>query len=633
MLHVSIMHPHQLNQDLLESDGIEYPHGSYAYDQGVPYWGDQSHLSCIDPLLASIQHEYSYSNAHPAHYIDTQHCYSTYDPIAHGFSDSIRHDGRAVPCQFEAVDPWDHDATRFRQFRYLSPTDPSGYSLPSTTSSVSDYAFSPDATRNAQDFAFVQASPTSPASVLSMTTVPHQAWAPQTAVLQAQPVDTILVKHAALSMRDFQMTPDPELDEEYVDDVADALHAKINLPEELELSEQLASPPDSTLDLAIDDDDTLQDAEEIPGALQSDSDSDFRPAGRPSRRNTTVLRHSLRTPQQHEPKGIIDPKSRVHKSSSTSRNHAGLVSSSRSKSKRVATHKKKEPGSKVFPCAFHHYGCMATFASKNEWKRHVASQHLQLGFFRCDMGSCSQDDVRSQQRGFNDFNRKDLFTQHCRRMHAPWVEQRKNENDVSKKERDAFEKQLDIIRKRCWVDHRQAPVQSTCGICKAGFVDGGKSGSVSAWDQRMEHVGRHFERQGYKAEDEDEDEGLRRWALENGVVKAGRKKGEWVLAGLVGERSTSARDRTPAGRRRSGRVANALKKEQQTLEDDDVECKHESEDEGEKTVEVGHAGVPVAPKVECESDDDETEGGEEEDVDVDVDAEADADADAEAEDD
>ncbi|KAK4939907.1 hypothetical protein LTR10_019866 [Elasticomyces elasticus] len=603
------MHPHPLNLDLLGSEGIDYLHGSYSYDQNSSYWDDQGDLSCINPLLPALQHEYTYPNVHARQNIDTQLCFSTYNPAAHGFSHGSRHHGQNVPCQFDPVDPWDQDVTQYRQLRYLSPTDLSGFSLPSTTSSVSEYALSPDVTRSVQDLSFVQASSPSSAAFMSMPVVSHHPWATQPTVMQA-PVAATPTKHAALSMRDFQMTPDPdpEVEQEFADDSVDTLHAKIHLPEELELSEQLASPPDSALDY---DESTLHDAEEASGVLQSDSDSDFHPTGQSGRRNTTISRHSLRTPRQQAPRGIIDSNSRVHKPSSASRHHAGPVSSSRSKSKRVTRSKKKEQGAKLFPCTFHHYGCIATFASKNEWKRHVASQHLQLGFFRCDMGSCSQDDVRGQQRGCNDFNRKDLFTQHCRRMHAPWVEQKKNEKDVTKKEKEAFEKQLDNIRARCWVDSRDAPVRSACGFCRREFVDGENSGSVSAWDQRMEHVGRHFEREGFTADREAVDEGLRQWALAYDVVRAGRRKGEYVLTGLPPERP---RDRTPAGRRRSGRVANAVKKEE--LDD--------SDDEG--SIEVRHAGVPLH-KVEHDSDDDaevevEAEEDGESDEDVDADAEA-----------
>ena len=63
-----------------------------------------------------------------------------------------------------------------------------------------------------------------------------------------------------------------------------------------------------------------------------------------------------------------------------------------------------------FPCAFAFAGCNSTFGSKNEWKRHIASQHLCLQYYRCSQ--CPQS--VNEGKG-NEFNRKDLFTQHLRR--------------------------------------------------------------------------------------------------------------------------------------------------------------------------------------------------------------------------
>ena len=70
---------------------------------------------------------------------------------------------------------------------------------------------------------------------------------------------------------------------------------------------------------------------------------------------------------------------------------------------------------RAFPCTFATYGCPSTFTSKNEWKRHVQTQHMRLGFWRCDQ--CP--DVHCKP---NDFNRKDLFIQHVRRMHPVSLE-------------------------------------------------------------------------------------------------------------------------------------------------------------------------------------------------------------------
>ncbi|KAJ4638785.1 hypothetical protein HRR90_009410, partial [Exophiala dermatitidis] len=58
--------------------------------------------------------------------------------------------------------------------------------------------------------------------------------------------------HRALSMRDLQVTPDAEGEDEPMDDRdTDALVPRILLPEELELSERMPSPTDSGLGQSI----------------------------------------------------------------------------------------------------------------------------------------------------------------------------------------------------------------------------------------------------------------------------------------------------------------------------------------------------------------------------------------------
>ncbi|KAL8997668.1 MAG: hypothetical protein Q9188_006269, partial [Gyalolechia gomerana] len=183
-----------------------------------------------------------------------------------------------------------------------------------------------------------------------------------------------------------------------------------------------------------------------------------------------------------------------------------------------------------FHCSFRRYGCTSTFGSKNEWKRHVSSQHLCPGIYRCDIGACvphSAPDTSqsnntndpnpcSQQSSsgwsHNDFNRKDLFTQHIRRMHGP--------GSTSRSAKEAFENTLDTIRRRCWIPLRDSPPKSICGYCAP---DSSRSDSTStstgitspnnisagavvvrkpitfsgkgSWDERMEHVGRHLEKE------------------------------------------------------------------------------------------------------------------------------------------
>lgn len=206
---------------------------------------------------------------------------------------------------------------------------------------------------------------------------------------------------------------------------------------------------------------------------------------------------------------------------------------------------------RTFVCSFAPYGCESTFVSKNEWKRHVTSQHLQLGFYRCDVGKCgayhrhastpllptSTSTQTSQStisgRGCtplpgqpNDFNRKDLFTQHHRRMHAPWI-QSGGRRAPTEEEHSAFEASLEEIRQRCWQGLRTPPLQSHCGFCKEVFSGEG------SWDVRMEHIGRHFEREDRRVLGaEEEDLALREWGIEQGILVA--VDGRWRLANLVG---------------------------------------------------------------------------------------------------
>ncbi|KAI4718282.1 hypothetical protein E4T48_05501 [Aureobasidium sp. EXF-10727] len=71
----------------------------------------------------------------------------------------------------------------------------------------------------------------------------------------------------------------------------------------------------------------------------------------------------------------------------------------------------------AYPCPFLPYGCPASFSSKNEWKRHLNTQHLSLSTYRCDL-CIPKPSSSSTPPQTNDFNRKDLFIQHLRRMHC-----------------------------------------------------------------------------------------------------------------------------------------------------------------------------------------------------------------------
>lgn len=198
--------------------------------------------------------------------------------------------------------------------------------------------------------------------------------------------------------------------------------------------------------------------------------------------------------------------------------NGGAIRTRRTLSK-IKTRKSSRP-QRAFVCSFSHYGCTSSFASKNEWKRHVTSQHVQIGFYRCDVGQCNLNNMNKDagMSSANDFNRKDLFTQHQRRMHAPWSKL----SLATEEEKQQFDAGLEAVRHRCWREQRQAPPRSQCGFCGEEFA------GHQSWNRRMEHVGRHFEKGDASPEGEKEDIALRDWAIKEGIVR--RVEGQWKLA-------------------------------------------------------------------------------------------------------
>lgn len=186
-----------------------------------------------------------------------------------------------------------------------------------------------------------------------------------------------------------------------------------------------------------------------------------------------------------------------------------------------------------FVCTFSVYGCHSTFGSKNEWKRHVTSQHLRLGFWRCDLGACAHDPARP-----NDFNRKDLFTQHVRRMHAPGPK-------TSRPERERWEARLEADQQRCWVKSRETPERSECGFCRSEEAGGKKVSfeGAGSWEERMEHVGRHFEKGDGVRLSWKEDVGLREWMVREGLLeRVGAGSGSGSGSGIKQFRLTGLKE-------------------------------------------------------------------------------------------
>lgn len=169
-----------------------------------------------------------------------------------------------------------------------------------------------------------------------------------------------------------------------------------------------------------------------------------------------------------------------------------------------------------FPCAFAFAGCTSTFGSKNEWKRHLASQHLCLQYYRCS--ECPQGS--GEGRG-NEFNRKDLFTQHLRRMHAPFQVKRSMTKTDTKLQAE-WEVRVKELQQCCLVQRRWPPQRSACPKpdCQSVFE------GPTSWDEWTEHVGRHMEkgeslRLGV-------DRLLAKWALDEGIIEP-KGDGEYRL--------------------------------------------------------------------------------------------------------
>ncbi|KAI0171600.1 hypothetical protein BJ166DRAFT_226718 [Pestalotiopsis sp. NC0098] len=232
----------------------------------------------------------------------------------------------------------------------------------------------------------------------------------------------------------------------------------------------------------------------------------------------------------------------------------------------------KQQHTRPFVCVFHFAQCESTFASKNEWKRHVASQHLLLNYWLCQQDGCaklsntsgsltkatgttrhrssnnsgSQDTCWSGLPNGAIFNRKDLYTQHLRRMHSPPAvkKQTKAKKPVPEWEDRIRSCQTEAHKLRCALpDYMKCPMPG-CDFEAAG---------LTAWDERMEHVAKHLEKaaSGHEAQitfGGDNDPTLMNWVIrpDVAVVKADGH-GRWALNNpLKPERSGKGQAQTHA---------------------------------------------------------------------------------------
>jgi uncharacterized C2H2 Zn-finger protein len=259
----------------------------------------------------------------------------------------------------------------------------------------------------------------------------------------------------------------------------------------------------------------------------------------------------------------------------------------------------KKQHTRPFICVFRFAGCSSTFASKNEWKRHVMSQHLLLHYWLCDIDVCANNKNNHAaavpasnkcSRGTTGrrvknavthaephgsplpdgaiFNRKDLYTQHLRRMHTPSNIKSGNSAKPIKKAHASSPGTVSLCSSPSeWDDHIKAfqskALRVRCKLpaymkCPAPHCNLSFSGA-DAWDQRMEHVAKHLDKAATGEEGPvvfggPSDPSLMEWATgpEVAVVRAAGP-GRWVLNNPL----RAAGESRGAGRKRAASSASS----------------------------------------------------------------------------
>ena len=208
---------------------------------------------------------------------------------------------------------------------------------------------------------------------------------------------------------------------------------------------------------------------------ESEADSDYRPTNRGGKRRRSAP-HTARASRR---------RSCARKDSVVSSSSSGKPSRRPRGVPKPSIESQYQDDRRPFPCPFAAYNCTSTFSSKNEWKRHVSTQHIKLGYWRCDLCAPTTDPSDASVLYYNDFNRKDLFTQHLRRMHAAHGSGARH-----MKEHPVNEDNIQEHQTRCYLQLRCAPQQSICPFsgCDKEFI------GPASWEERMEHVGRHLEK-------------------------------------------------------------------------------------------------------------------------------------------
>lgn len=264
------------------------------------------------------------------------------------------------------------------------------------------------------------------------------------------------------------------------------------------------------LPMEVEPDSEVSDSESLLGPQEND-DSDLDGSYRPGSKSSKATRTRTRIHHKSNVLSALPRASRITKSRAPrTTGQQCKTCKQRFPPAAMGCHMTTEHNeTRAYPCVFHWAGCDSVFGAKNEWKRHVQSQHLKLSFWRCTQGACGNSSRGYQGKKANaDFNRKDLFTSHLRRMHL--VGRIKQAQKDQKGVQAAWEQDSQMKAK---VTRGQPCNNSVCPAegCEQRF-EGSKG-----WDDRMEHIAKHLE----ERKDVQLDQGaggVREWALRQGLV-------------------------------------------------------------------------------------------------------------------
>ncbi|GKT50355.1 uncharacterized protein ColSpa_10536 [Colletotrichum spaethianum] len=311
-------------------------------------------------------------------------------------------------------------------------------------------------------------------------------------------------------------------------------------------------------DPELSDPDPFKSKIEFGVSLEDDKDSDYKPKQhtrkrsrnaniRPRVHNYGPLQERKRTRVSGNAGGLLPTP--INPTIASTRNPKILCTECKTPFSDENTYQKhmKQHHTRPFVCVFNYAGCPSTFASKNEWKRHVSSQHLALQYWLCIQDGCSKTTNPPTNRRSSSsssgsvaptppplpngaiFNRKDLYTQHVRRMHVPPLVRKAQKQKKPTPDWDDHLKtlQADAEQTRCDLpQYMRCPAND----CEHEF------NGPQAWDERMEHVARHLERAADGKEPMvyfggENDPTLTQWASSRDVyvVRQTKAPGGWEL--------------------------------------------------------------------------------------------------------